>query len=116
PLVVTARPLEEAQKVAVAGDLAAALHLLFLKTIEELRDQLQYDPAPCLTAREILANAPLPLRAHSTLSELNHQVEIHYFGRTPCGPADFAIAEERFEAFRAALHAPVVAGVPEETS
>jgi len=99
------RPVGDAAHYADRGEYARAIHILLLRTIEEIRSQLRYDPADSLTSREILARAPLPAASQRLLDELITRVEVHYFGTRPPQRSDYEVCVDTFHAARRALGA-----------
>jgi hypothetical protein len=86
---LTTNPRGLADLAAREGDFAAAVHLLLLGTIEEIRASLGYDAPASLTSREIVARAPLPAGAQPPLAALVAAVERSHFGARPVVEADY---------------------------
>ena len=99
---VSRQPLGDAARLAGEGRFDEAIHVLLLRTIEELRESLDYAPSPSMTSREILAKAPVPTLAKEALGGLIAQVEWSHFGGRPVGQPDYEQAVTRFERFLSA--------------
>ena len=80
----------EGDELAEQGDFAAAMHLLLLKSIEEMRRRLGVPMAISLTSREILDRTKLDALAHDSLADIVGRVEISYFGTHAPGAEEYA--------------------------
>jgi hypothetical protein len=93
------RPLDDADRLAREGRFAEAIHVLLLRTFEELARAAEVRIAPSLTSREILAKIPLRAGAREALGELAQVVELTWFGDDVPGEADWRRCRARFDAF-----------------
>jgi hypothetical protein len=82
-------PHDLAELAARNGDFAAAIHLLLLGTIDEIRASLGYDAPPSLTSREIVALAPIPAGGGTPLAAIVAAVERSHFGARPVGEPEY---------------------------
>jgi hypothetical protein len=96
------RPLDDADLLARDGRFAEAIHILLLRTFEELARAADVKIAPSLTSREILAKIPLRTGAHEALADLASVVELTWFGDDVPGEADWLRCRGRFDVFVAA--------------
>jgi hypothetical protein len=71
---------EESDVLAERGDYAGAMHVLLLKSVEEMRRRLDLSIAQSLTSREILARSGLDADAGTCLGDIIQRVEISWFG------------------------------------
>lgn len=99
---VVARPLGDAEALAQAGDFAEAIHVLLLRTLEELSRRGGVQLPPSLTSREILGRIPLPGDAQHALADLVTAVEVSHFGGATPGASDYHLCRDRFQLFAAA--------------
>jgi hypothetical protein len=93
------RPLDDADQLAREGRFAEAIHVLLLRTFEELARAAEVKIAPSLTSREILARIPLRAGAHEALADLASVVELTWFGDDVPGEADWLRCRGRFDVF-----------------
>ena len=73
----------EAEDLAREGRFDEAMHVLLLRAVGELRDNLKLTIADSLTAREIERRAPLDERGKSAFGRMVHAVEHVVFGQAP---------------------------------
>jgi hypothetical protein len=106
PPAALERPLDDAEQLALAGRYAEAIHVLLLRTFEELARAADVRIAPALTSREILARIPLRPFAGEALAELVGAVERSWFGDHVPDEADWRRCRRAFETFVAAYRAP----------
>jgi hypothetical protein len=100
------RPLDDAELLARAGKFAEAIHMLLLRTLEELA-RADGRPAEHLTSREILGT--VRLRGHharEALTELVAVVELTWFGDDVPSELDWQRCRTHYERFVAAYRAP----------
>lgn len=102
PAAALDRPLDDADRLAREGRFAEAIHVLLLRTFEELARAAEVRIAPSLTSREVLARIPLRPGAREALAELASVVELTWFGDDVPGQADWLRCRGRFDAFVAA--------------
>jgi hypothetical protein len=72
--------LGEADRSAVAGDWASAIHILLLTSIELLRRREGHEVPPAMTARELVEHARLSEPARADLAALVSAAELCHFG------------------------------------
>jgi hypothetical protein len=97
-------PLDEAERLAMEGRFAEAIHLLLLRTIEELA-RADGRPAEHLTSREILAQIRLRAGARDALAELVGVVELTWFGDDVPGDPEWRRCKAAFEHFKSVYQA-----------
>lgn len=91
--------LEEADGLAQAGRFAEAVHLLLLRSIEDLQARIEGGLQASLTAREIAALGKLPDRAKRGLNPVIQVVERSFFGGRPVDEAGWQEARRAYEDF-----------------
>ncbi len=96
---VAERPLDDAEALARAGRFGAAIHVLLLRTLEELMRKLDRPLPRSKTSREILHEVRLPDEARGALSHLVSAVEVSFFGGAEPGAEDYQVCVERFRRF-----------------
>ncbi|MFN0060440.1 MAG: hypothetical protein ACKVX7_18440 [Planctomycetota bacterium] len=96
PMTLSRRPLEDAEAIAREGRFDEAVHVLLLRSIEELRTGGVYRPSVSLTSREILAGAPLSATQQNMLGLLVDKVEISLFGQIALSQRDYDECAARF--------------------
>jgi len=89
--------LAEADRLAGEGAYGAALHLLLLYCLSELRRRFDLRLPPAFTSREILAAPVLPEARRNGLSVIVSAVEISHFGGRPVDAATYRQCRERCE-------------------
>jgi hypothetical protein len=97
------RPLGDADELARRGEFAEAIHVLLLRTLQELARSAAVRVAPAMTSREVLARVPLLADARSALAGLITAVEITHFGDEPANAADYERCRQQFTVFAAAF-------------
>ena len=97
--------LGDADALAGDGRFAEAIHVLLLRTIDDLRRRADRPVADSLTSREILAALEMPAAARAALSDLVSVVELTYFGGRRPARKHYARCRERYERFAAAYGA-----------
>jgi hypothetical protein len=96
---VVERPLDDAEALARAGRFGEAIHVLLLRTLEELVRRLERPLPRSKTSREILVEVRLPDEARGALSHLVSAVEVSFFGGSEPGASDYQVCVERFRRF-----------------
>jgi hypothetical protein len=96
------RPLGDAEELARRGLFGEAIHVLLLRTLQELARRLPERLPRSLTSREILARVRIPDDARSALAGLVGAVEVSHFGNLEPGEADFQHCRQHFQRFAAA--------------
>jgi hypothetical protein len=100
PDAVVARALlDEADRLAAAGDYVAAARLLLHKSIEEIEGRRPQLVRPAYTSREIGRLDDLPATARTTFMHIAEVVERSFFGGHPLDAGGFAECRRIYEAF-----------------
>jgi len=101
------RALEEAQaeadELAAKGQFAPAMHVLLLKSLNEMRRLAGLSFKDSLTSREILGQAPLSDAGRGALGAIIGVVELTWFGDAGAQAEDYARCRSHFEALKASL-------------
>ena len=100
---VVERPLGDADQLAGQGRFGEAIHVLLLRTFEELARRQPQRLPPALTSREILARIPMPDDARAALGGLVGAVEVSHFGGAEPVAGDFQILSGALRAVRHGL-------------
>jgi len=107
PSVAQASRMDEAQveadDLARQGYYGEAMHVLLLKSLNEIRRQLGISFAVSLTSREILRRVKLPEIGHQSLTAIIASVERTYFGGQPAGQNDYWDCRSNFDNLRHSL-------------
>ncbi len=93
------RLLEESDAFAARGLYAEAVHLILLRSIEDIREKRPRLVRPTLTSREIARLDALPETARRVFSGIAGVVERALFAGREVGPADFARCREDYKTF-----------------
>lgn len=93
------RPLDDAERLAAEGRFSEAIHLLLLRTLDELRRRSGRPIPRALTSREIVSRVPVPEAARGELSGLVTAVELSRFGGAEAGAGDYDRCRESFRRF-----------------
>jgi hypothetical protein len=96
---VVEKPLGDADALAAAGRFGEAIHVLLLRTFEELMRKLDRPVPRSRTSREILAEVPLPDEARGALAHLVSAVELSFFGGAEPGAEDYRTCVATFQRF-----------------
>lgn len=99
---VVEKPLGDADELARQGRFDEAIHVLLLRTLQELARRLPERLPSSLTSREILSRVRMPDDARSALSVLVGAVEVSHFGAATPGPDEFHQCRHYFQTFAAA--------------
>ncbi len=91
--------LGEIRGLAARGHHGEAIHLLLLKTVQELCRLTNMEISPAKTSREITQEIPLEDSPKGDLEALVRATEISHFGEVPATAADFENCLWRFESF-----------------
>ncbi len=91
--------LEEADKLAAAGNYAEAARLLLHRSIEEIEGRRPRLVRPALTSREISGLQDIPETARTTFAAIAAVVERSFFGGRDVDAAGFAECRRTYEAF-----------------
>lgn len=99
----TERTQIEADVLASSGNFAEAMHVLLLRSVDELRRHLSVSIAASLTSREILRHIGLPPEGHSAFADIINRVEISYFGGYQAGAGEYKACRSSFDALAGVL-------------
>lgn len=91
--------LSDADALATEGRFAEAVHLLLLRSINDIDDRLPNAVRPALTARDIADLSRLPTAARPAFDRIARVVESSLFGGRPVDRATFADCRAAYEAF-----------------
>lgn len=91
--------LAEADALAERGDYEAAVHLLLVRSVEDIARRLPDFLNPSLTARDIAADTRLPLRPRNAFSRIAGIVERALFARRMVGREGWHEARQAYESF-----------------
>ncbi len=91
--------LAEADALAEAGDYEAAVHLLLVRSVEDIARRLPDFLQPSLTARDIAVDARLPARPRDAFSRIAGIVERALFARRSVGSDGWHEARQAYESF-----------------
>ncbi|HLG44955.1 MAG TPA: DUF4129 domain-containing protein [Reyranella sp.] len=72
--------LQSADRAAVAGDWASAIHILLLTSIDLLRRRVGQDVPDAMTSRELVGEARLPAETREDFAALVAAAELCHFG------------------------------------
>jgi hypothetical protein len=107
PVMTPSARLEEAQieadDLARGGHYSEAMHVLLLKSLNELRRHLDLNFAVSLTSREILRRVQLSELGRNALADIIQAVEETYYGGRAVEARDYAACRSRFDTLRRAL-------------
>lgn len=100
PSVAKARTLlEDADRLAAAGQFAEAVHLILFRSIEDIEGKRPDLIRPALTSRDIAGLDGVPQAVRRTFSEIARVVERSFFGGRPVGADEFAACRKAYEGF-----------------
>jgi hypothetical protein len=91
--------LSEADALAAEGRFAEAVHLLLLRSINDIDGRLPNTVRPALTARDIAGLGRLPAAARPAFDKIARVVESSLFGGRPVDRAAFVDCRAAYEAF-----------------
>jgi len=91
--------LDEADRLAAAGNYAGAARLILHRSIEEIEGRRPRLVRPALTSREIGRLDDIPEAARTTFSAIASIVERSFFGGRDVDAAGFAECRRTYEAF-----------------
>lgn len=91
--------LSDADALAAEGRFAEAVHLLLLRSINDIDGRLPNTVRPALTARDIAGLSRLPAAARPAFDRIARVVENSLFGGRPVDRATFADCRAAYEAF-----------------
>jgi len=91
--------LSDADALAAEGRFAEAVHLLLLRSINDIDGRLPNTVRPALTARDIAGLDRLPAAARPAFDRITRVVESSLFGGRPVDRAAFTDCRAAYEAF-----------------
>ncbi|WP_374276125.1 DUF4129 domain-containing protein [Brevundimonas sp.] len=91
--------LSDADALAAQGRFAEAVHLILLRSIDELKARRPSAIRPALTARDIRDLEALPVPARPAFARMAQAVEASLFGGRPVDADAFAACRRDYEAF-----------------
>jgi len=91
--------LEEADRMAAAGDYAGAARLLLHKSIEEIEGHRPRLVRPAFTSREIAGLGDIPPNARGPFMHIAEVVERSFFGGRPVDADAFARCRNAYQSF-----------------
>lgn len=91
--------LSDADALAAEGRFAEAVHLLLLRSINDIDGRLPNTVRPALTARDIAGLSRLPAAARPAFDQIARVVEGSLFGGRTVDSAAFAECRAAYEAF-----------------
>ncbi|HKD21380.1 MAG TPA: DUF4129 domain-containing protein [Rhizomicrobium sp.] len=91
--------LEDADRLAAEGRFAEAVHLLLLRSVQDIADKRPRLLRPALTSREIGSLDALPPSARAAFTEIARVVELNRFGGRAVTAQDFARCRSDYEKF-----------------
>lgn len=91
--------LSDADALAAEGRFAEAVHLLLLRSINDIDGRLPNTVRPALTARDIAGLSRLPVAARPAFDRIARVVESSLFGGRPVDRVAFADCRQAYEAF-----------------
>ena len=91
--------LSDADALAAEGRFAEAVHLLLLRSINDIDGHLPNTVRPALTARDIAGLSRLPAAARPAFDRIARVVESSLFGGQPVDRAAFTDCRAAYEAF-----------------
>jgi len=100
PTEIQARQLlKESDALAAQGRYSEAVHLLLLRSIEDIQERRAGLVRPTLTSREIAMLRALPGPARQAFNFIARVVERGRFAALPIGADDFRACRQEYEAF-----------------
>lgn len=91
--------LSDADALAAEGRFAEAVHLLLLRSINDIDGRLPDAVRPALTARDIAALERLPVAARPTFRQIAQAVEASLFGGGEVDKRTYGDCRDAYEAF-----------------
>jgi hypothetical protein len=91
--------LQDADALAAQGRFTEAVHLLLLRSIQDIEERNPNLLKPALTSREIGALDQLPGAVRPAFAYMARVVESALFGNRDAGASDFAQCREAYERF-----------------
>ncbi len=91
--------LADADRLAAAGDYSGAVHLLLLRSIQDIEARFPRLLRPAFTSREIGRLDAIPSNARTTFSGIARAVETSLFAGSPIDREEFARCRSAYEHF-----------------
>jgi hypothetical protein len=91
--------LEDADRLAAAGQFGEAVHLILFRSIEDIDQCWPGQVRPALTSRDIAGLGVLPAAARDTFSAIARVVEHSFFGGRAVEAAEFTACRDAYQAF-----------------
>jgi hypothetical protein len=95
--------MQAADELARQGRYVEAMHVLLLKSLADMRQQLRLHFAESLTSREILRKVVLSEAGQAALRDIVARVEWTYFGEHDAEESDYEACRGRFDELTKAL-------------
>ena len=95
--------MQAADELAQQGRYVEAMHVLLLKSLADMRQQLSLHFAESLTSREILRKVALSEAGQAALRDIVARVEWTYFGEHEAEASDYEACRGRFDELTKAL-------------
>jgi hypothetical protein len=91
--------LEDADRLAAAGQFTQAAHVLLFRSIEDVRRRAPHLIAPSLTSRDIARLTEIPAAPRSAFNKISDVVEHAVFGRRPVDEPGWIACRDAYAAF-----------------
>jgi hypothetical protein len=91
--------LEDADRLAAAGQFTDAAHVLLFRSIEDVRSRAPHLIAPSLTSRDIACLPEIPAAPRSAFNTISDVVEQAVFGRRPVDAPGWIACRDAYAAF-----------------
>ncbi len=91
--------LEDADRLAAAGQFTEAAHVLLFRSIEDVRNRAPHLIAPSLTSRDIARLPEIPAAPRSAFGKISDVVEQAVFGRRPVDERGWIACRDAYALF-----------------
>jgi len=91
--------LEDADRLAAAGQFTEAAHVLLFRSIADVRNRAPHLIAPSLTSRDIARLPEIPAGPRSAFSKISDVVEHAVFGRRPVDEPGWIACRDAYAVF-----------------
>jgi len=91
--------LEDADRLAAAGQFTEAAHVLLFRSIEDVRSRAPHLIAPSLTSRDIARLPEIPPAPRSAFNKISDVVEHAVFGRRPVDEPGWIACRDAYATF-----------------
>jgi hypothetical protein len=91
--------LEDADRLAAAGQFTEAAHVLLFRSIEDVRNRAPHLIAPSLTSRDIARLPEIPTAPRSAFNKISDVVEHAVFGRRPVDEPGWIACRDAYATF-----------------